>query len=113
MKATERGYHCPVIQDEDFMGAFGMTSDEILETMTLPLPYSSSVIPRDDFVNTFGMLPSEFSRDVGIPMRNIEKSITEMADEMKCSPDCVIKLAKMLGASDAFLLNLTVRARRI
>ncbi|MGB5686975.1 MAG: hypothetical protein WBM35_14285 [Candidatus Electrothrix sp.] len=109
MKISKRWSHRPLIQEKDFIATFGMTPEEIMKMMTLPLRQPPCAIPTEDFIDSFGMLPDELSRKTGIPMRNIEQLIAEKADEMKCSPCCMLKLAKLLGAADAFLVNLTVK----
>ena len=109
-KITSRNSR-PLTQDKDFIAVFGMTPDEIMSMMTLTSPPHSCKIPKEEFMKTFGMMPDQLARSIGISISKIEKIITEVADGMKCSPVCMLKLARMLGAGDSFLINLTIKGR--
>ncbi|MCI5140772.1 MAG: hypothetical protein D3909_03390 [Candidatus Electrothrix sp. ATG1] len=111
MKKLTRKNCRPFVQDKEFIAVFGMTSDEIMKMMTLNSPLLPCNIPKEEFLKSFGMMPEQLSNKIGVSVGKIERLISEAADDMKCSPACMLKLARMLGASDALLVNLTVKGR--
>ena len=55
------------------------------------------------------MIPDEMSKKTGIQINKMEELLTEVADNMNCSPVAMLKMVRNLGASEGLLLNLIVK----
>ena len=109
MKNSRGWNNCPIIQEDEFMSIFGMTSDEIIRMMTLNSLEHTCRIPTEEFVKSFGMIPEKISKKTGIPINKMDELLTEVADNMNCSPVAMLKMVRSLGASEGLLLNLTIK----
>ena len=109
MKNSRGWNNCPIIQEDEFMSIFGMTSDEIIRMMTLNPLKDTCRIPTEEFIKSFGMIPDEVSKTTGIPINKMDELLTEVADNMNCSPVAMLKMARSLGGSEGLLLNLAIK----